>query len=156
MFTFQRTRFGNTYPVPVFFINKTQEEQAFDSVTISASTDAETLELVMAGSMRFVSESVEYVAPFDGSDFVTAREGTLYITITETLSAGLYQTFFLNALLIPGVCGYGLFGSIQGGQVSTYHTQTPIILQVQALPENWETSVLVTVQPYAVSTVIRP
>jgi hypothetical protein len=156
MFVFQRTRYGNTYPVPVFFINKTQEEQTFENVTISASTDAETLELVMTGTMRFVSETVEYVAPFDGSDFVTAREGTLYITITESLSAGLYQTFFVNSILIPGVCGYGLFGSIQGGQVSRFQHNTPIVLQVQALPEDWVSGVLATVQPYSVPTVIRP
>lgn len=156
MFVFKRKRFGNTYPVPVFFINKTQEEQTFEHVLISASAEAETLELLMSGTMRFVSETVEYIAPFTGSDFLVEREGTLSITITESLPAGLYQTFFINSLIFPGVCGYGLFGSVQGGQMSKFRHNTPIVLQVQALPENWETDIVVTAQPFAVPTIIRP
>jgi hypothetical protein len=57
---------------------------------------------------------------------------------------------------LPGVCGYGLFGSIQGGQKSQFQHETPIVLQVQVLPEDWETDVIITAQPYVVQTVIRP
>jgi hypothetical protein len=155
MFIFQRNRFGNIYPVPVFFINETQKEQTFENVIISATAEAETLELLMTGTIRFVSETVEYVAPFIGDDFLTAREGTLYITITESLPAGLYQTFFINSIIFPGVCGYGLLGSIQAGQMSKFRQNTPLVLQVQSLPEDWGTDVLVTTQPYAVPTIIR-
>lgn len=156
MFTFTRENDGIVYAIPVLFINETGSEQVFEHISIVSSFASETLTLAMSGSLRFVSESVEYVGPFSGADFLTEREGTLYITITEDLSPGIHQTFFINAIEFPGVCGFGVFGCIQGGRTCEFRCNTPIVLQVQALPENWNADVVEKAQPYVISTIIRP
>lgn len=155
MFTLFRERYGVSYQIPVIYINSLNEEYSFDDITVTSTLASETLSLVMAGSMRFVADSVEYVAPFDGSDFLTEKTGTLYLTITEDLDTGLHQTYLLDSILIPGVCGFGVLGTIQGGQVTQYITESPIVVQVQALPENWLASAQSVAQPYIVSTIIR-
>lgn len=157
MFTLKRTRLGATYRIGVLYINETLIEQAIEDISIQATVDGELLDLFnIVGSMRFVTDSTEYIAPFSGEDFLEEKTGVLYVTITENLDPGIYRTYLVDYAVLPGVCGYGVLGAIQGGNRSMFILQVPVVVQVQSLPQDWRTEVALAAQPFAVSTIIRP
>jgi len=157
MFTIKKIRYDITYLVPIIYVNQILIEHEETSVTLQAATTYDTLELYgFSGSMRFVEDDLtEYNAPLQGSDFLTAKTGSLFILISENIPFGLYRSYLVDSALIPGVCGWGVLGCVQGGNNSRYIEEAPIVLQVQSLLDDWIPGIVST-QQYAVNTIVRP
>lgn len=156
MFTIKGTLYGITYLIPVIYINETLIEQEISGVKVQASNSSVLFDLYgVTGSMRFVTDSTEYTAPFQGSDFTTEKTGSLFIVVTEALSIGLHRGYLVNYIDIPGACGYGISGSIQAGNRSRLVADSGIVLQVQSLPGDWRSDLALTAQQYPVDTITR-
>lgn len=157
MFTLDRTEYGITTPVSMLYINEIQVEHEEPNLTLTAEQSDDTLELIgFTGTVRFYSGATNYTAPFQGSDFLTGKDGTLYIMITDDLAMGIYDGSLQEKVTLYGVCGWGISGMIQAGNISYAIHDLGIILRVQSLPTDWQTTVLAASQPYAVKTITKP
>lgn len=157
MFHFYRTKYDITYPLSVIYINKTLVEHEEINVIIQADASDETVNLYgLSGSMRFMVGSTEYSAPLQGSDFLSAKTGSLFLFISDNLPFGLYRAYLRGIKPLAGVCGRGLLGYTQGGNVLQCVEEHSVVLQVQSLPEDWRTGIISTAQQYAVDTIVRP
>jgi hypothetical protein len=83
---------------------------------------------------RDTSTSESFNFPLAGSDFSTERTGTLWLAVTESLTAQVTRASFVAQLPIPGVCGYGVCGFIQGANETYLQQVLPCSIRVQTLP----------------------
>lgn len=158
MFTLTQTYNGVAVPLSLLTLGGLNTEQAFPGISIVASQNKDSLDLVeLVGTGRFVDDGeIEYPFPLQGSDFLTEKTGILYLTITEALDAGWHTGGLGNIVTLPGVCGYAGYGLIQPGNAIPYVMSLGILCRVYVLPDFWtlpETVVVGT--PYTVPTIIR-
>lgn len=157
MFILEQTTYGITVPIAMIYVNDVQGEHAESDVTMTAEQSDDELDLVgMTGSMRFHDGTTEYTAPFQGSDFLSGKTGTLYIRITDTLAVGVYDARLQDTHPLYGVCGWGVSGMIQAGNVMAATQDLGLVVRIQSLPDDWETLAAIAAQPYGVPMITRP
>ena len=132
MFTILRIWYTVTAPCAIIPWDDATIPLNETGIQIQGTSELETLDwLGITGDLLFVTDTMTYPFPLQGSDFLTAKIGSLLFAAQGRQPDGLYTGKAVNRKNIYGVCGYGRTGEQQGGNVAPIFSEAGTLVQMQ-------------------------
>lgn len=125
---------GVDLPLSLLYVDSLDLPYTFPNIKIQATAAADRALVFDEGvTVSFVAESGTIFCPWQGTDFLTAKTGTLTVT-ARNLPVGLHRSHLWNQQSFDGVYGGGMEGGGRFGDASILYEELPIFFQIQVLP----------------------